>query len=267
MKSIEAAADTGGLTVARRSWPRARPARRWEAWPPTRRPPPPGACPGSSGSMRSSCRKAIRHRRVSCRRGDGRATSTTSSGQSARQRDRVPAGPRRPDRAGAGARPAAARAASTSAACTASRTPSRTSATRRASAPRWARRSSRTTSPTTDAIFVERIKRAGAIIIGKTNTPEFGLGSQTYNTVFGTTLNAYDQTRTAGGSSGGAAVGAGAAHAAGRRRQRLHGLAAQPGRVEQRLRLPAVVGRVPGRSHRRGRSPRLGVRRPDGRAP
>ncbi len=51
--------------------------------------------------------------------------------------------------------------------------------------------------PTTDAIFVERLKRAGAIIIGKTNTPEFGLGSQTYNTVFGTTLNAYDQTRTA----------------------------------------------------------------------
>ena len=60
--------------------------------------------------------------------------------------------------------------------------------------------------PATDAIFVERLKRRGAIIIGKTNTPEFGLGSQTYNTVFGTTLNAYDQSRTAGGSSGGAAV-------------------------------------------------------------
>jgi hypothetical protein len=61
--------------------------------------------------------------------------------------------------------------------------------------------------PTTDAIFVERIKRAGAIIIGKTNTPEFGLGSNTYNEVYGTTLNAYDQTKTAGGSSGGASVG------------------------------------------------------------
>jgi len=60
--------------------------------------------------------------------------------------------------------------------------------------------------PPQDAIIVERIKRSGAIIIGKTNTPEFGLGSQTYNTVFGTTRNAYDQTRTAGGSSGGAAV-------------------------------------------------------------
>lgn len=61
--------------------------------------------------------------------------------------------------------------------------------------------------PRTDSILVERIKRAGAIIIGKTNVPEFGLGSHSYNSVFGTTLNAYDQSKTAGGSSGGAAVG------------------------------------------------------------
>ena len=61
--------------------------------------------------------------------------------------------------------------------------------------------------PQNDAIAVERLKRAGAIIIGKTNVPEFGLGSHTYNPVFGTTLNAYDQSKTAGGSSGGAAVG------------------------------------------------------------
>ncbi len=60
--------------------------------------------------------------------------------------------------------------------------------------------------PSEDAILVERLKARGAIIIGKTNTPEFGLGSQTYNTVFGATLNAYDQSKTAGGSSGGAAV-------------------------------------------------------------
>lgn len=60
--------------------------------------------------------------------------------------------------------------------------------------------------PRADSILVERIKRAGAIIIGKTNVPEFGLGSHSYNPVFGTTLNAYDQTKTAGGSSGGAAV-------------------------------------------------------------
>jgi amidase len=59
---------------------------------------------------------------------------------------------------------------------------------------------------TADALFVERIRAAGAIFIGKTNTPEFGLGSHTYNEVFGTTLNAYDQTKSPGGSSGGAAV-------------------------------------------------------------
>src|SRR5260370_8247748 len=55
--------------------------------------------------------------------------------------------------------------------------------------------------PQEDAIYVERIKRAGGIIIGKTNTPEFGLGSQTYNPVFGTTLNAHDPSKTAGGST------------------------------------------------------------------
>jgi amidase len=60
--------------------------------------------------------------------------------------------------------------------------------------------------PEHDAFFVERLKKNGAILIGKTNAPEFGFGSQTYNTVFGTTLNAYDQSKTAGGSSGGAAV-------------------------------------------------------------
>lgn len=59
--------------------------------------------------------------------------------------------------------------------------------------------------PTKDSLIVERIKAAGAIIIGKTNTPEFGLGSQTYNTVFGTTANAWDHRLTAGGSSGGTA--------------------------------------------------------------
>lgn len=56
-----------------------------------------------------------------------------------------------------------------------------------------------------DALFVQRVKAAGAVLIGKTNTPEFGLGSQTYNHVWGTTGNAYDPSRTAGGSSGGAA--------------------------------------------------------------
>ena len=57
-----------------------------------------------------------------------------------------------------------------------------------------------------DALFVERMKRAGAIVIGKTNTPEFGLGSHTYNKVYGLTRNAWDAGKSAGGSSGGAAV-------------------------------------------------------------
>ena len=60
--------------------------------------------------------------------------------------------------------------------------------------------------PKADAIVVERARKAGAVFIGKTNTPEFGLGSHTYNPVFGTTLNAFDTTKSAGGSSGGAAV-------------------------------------------------------------
>jgi amidase len=63
----------------------------------------------------------------------------------------------------------------------------------------------RNTIPDEDAIFVERLRKNGAIFLGKTNTPEFGLGSQTYNRVFGSTGNAYDPRLTAGGSSGGAA--------------------------------------------------------------
>ena len=60
--------------------------------------------------------------------------------------------------------------------------------------------------PDQDALIVTRLRQAGAITIGKTNTPEFGAGSQTYNEVFGETLNPYDVTKTCGGSSGGAAV-------------------------------------------------------------
>jgi len=60
--------------------------------------------------------------------------------------------------------------------------------------------------PSEDSLLVERVRRAGAITVGKTNTPEFGAGSQTFNPVFGSTLNPYDRTRTCGGSSGGAAV-------------------------------------------------------------
>jgi amidase len=60
--------------------------------------------------------------------------------------------------------------------------------------------------PTEDDIVVERMRRAGTITLGKTNTPEFGAGSQTFNKVFGATHNPWNLTKTCGGSSGGAAV-------------------------------------------------------------
>jgi amidase len=65
--------------------------------------------------------------------------------------------------------------------------------------------------PMEDSVLVERLRKAGVVPIGKTNVSEFGMGSHTYNEVYGTTLNPYDLTKSAGGSSG----GAGAALAAG----------------------------------------------------
>jgi len=62
--------------------------------------------------------------------------------------------------------------------------------------------------PKADCLLVEREKKAGGIVIGKTNVPEFGLGSQTFNTVFGATRNPHDLTKTCGGSTGGGSVAA-----------------------------------------------------------
>jgi amidase len=59
--------------------------------------------------------------------------------------------------------------------------------------------------PDADELVVERVRAAGVVVIGKTNVPEFAAGSHTFNRVFGTTLNPVDPTRSAGGSSGGAA--------------------------------------------------------------
>ena len=100
----------------------------------------------------------------------------------------------------------------------------------------------RTSCRSFDALMVERMKAAGCIVIGKTNVPEFGLGSHTFNESSAPRSTPYDHTRTAGGSSGGAAVALAHAHAPGRRRQRLHGLVAQPGGVEQRVRVPPESG-------------------------
>lgn len=61
--------------------------------------------------------------------------------------------------------------------------------------------------PEQDELIVERIRGAGAVLLGKTNVPEFAAGSHTFNKVFGTTLNPWDTGRSAGGSSGGAAAG------------------------------------------------------------
>ena len=58
----------------------------------------------------------------------------------------------------------------------------------------------------TDAVVFERIRSGGAVFIGRSNSPEFGLGGHTFNSVYGTTGNAFDPDKTAGGSSGGAAV-------------------------------------------------------------
>ena len=60
--------------------------------------------------------------------------------------------------------------------------------------------------PEMDALYVERLKRAGAVVVGKTNTPEFGAGGNTFNAVFGVTRNPWNTALTCGGSSGGAAV-------------------------------------------------------------
>ncbi|WP_170472626.1 amidase [Ruegeria arenilitoris] len=60
--------------------------------------------------------------------------------------------------------------------------------------------------PKADDLLASRLRKAGAILIGKTNTPEFGLGSHTFNPVYGATRNPYNPSRSCGGSSGGAAV-------------------------------------------------------------
>jgi amidase len=98
-----------------------------------------------------------------------------------------------------------------------------------------------------DAGFVARMRAEGAIVIGKTNVPMFGLGGHSTNRVFGVTKNPYDRTRTAGRLLG--RGGGGAGHRDDRRGGRVghDGVAAQPRRVERGLRVPAHRGADPAR--------------------
>lgn len=103
----------------------------------------------------------------------------------------------------------------------------------------------RNDEPTSDSVLVERIRRAGAIPIGKTNTPEFGMGSQTYNQVYGTTVNPYDLTKTAGGSSGGAAASVAAGMLAGADGSDLAGSLRNPASFTNVVGFRPTVGLVP----------------------
>ena len=99
--------------------------------------------------------------------------------------------------------------------------------------------------PAEDHVLVERLKAAGAITLGKTNTPEFAAGSQTFNPVFGATLNPYDLTRTCGGSSGGAAVSVACGMLPFADGSDLGGSLRNPGNFNNVVGLRPTPGRVP----------------------
>ena len=100
--------------------------------------------------------------------------------------------------------------------------------------------------PDADSLHVERMRAAGALIIGKTNTPEFGLGSQTYNDVYGVTRNAHDPRLTAGGSSGGAAVAVALGMLPGADGSDMMGSLRNPAAFNRIVGLRPSQGRVPG---------------------
>jgi amidase len=97
-----------------------------------------------------------------------------------------------------------------------------------------------------DDLMVARIRSQGAIFIGKTNLPEFGMGSQTYNPVFGATGSAYDPGLTAGGSSGGAACGLGTRMLPVADGSDLMGSLRNPGAFNNVIGFRPTQGRVPG---------------------
>ncbi len=99
--------------------------------------------------------------------------------------------------------------------------------------------------PQVDALIVERMRAAGGVTMGKTNTPEFGAGSHTFNAVFGTTLNPWDTRKTCGGSSGGAAVALATGMVAIADGSDLGGSLRNPGNFNSIVGFRPTLGRVP----------------------
>ena len=149
---------------------------------------------------------------------------------------------RRRPRAGARRTPGSGR-------CTACRSPSRRRSTSRGCAPPPATRRSRTMSPRTDASLVARLRAAGAVILGKTNVPELCADFQTDSPLFGTTKNAWDARRTAGGSTGGGAVAVAARLSPLELGSDIGGSVRNPAHYNGIFSLKPTEWRVPGRGH------------------
>jgi amidase len=117
-----------------------------------------------------------------------------------------------------------------------------------------------------DSLFVGRLRSAGAIFVAKTNTPELGAGSHTFNEVFGVTRNPYDLSRSAGGSSGGAAAALASGMLPIADGSDLGGSLRNPAAFCNVVGLRPSIGRVPRRTDRISFHPRLGVEGPMGRS-
>lgn len=106
--------------------------------------------------------------------------------------------------------------------------------------------------PTQDSLFVERQKNAGAIVLGKTNVPELGMGSQTFNPIFGPSFNPYDVTKTCGGSTGGGAVALACGMAPLADGSDMGGSLRNPGNFNNVVGLRPSPGRVPSPNSKMG---------------
>ncbi len=117
-----------------------------------------------------------------------------------------------------------------------------------------------------DGIVAERLRAAGAVIVAKTNTPEFGTGSHTFNAVYGVTRNPWDLTRSAGGSSGGAAAALAARMLPLADGSDLGGSLRNPASWNNVVGLRPSLGRVPAEPLASSHYLRLGVQGPMGRS-